>query len=130
MIQHRGIVVVDPYLIGRRVRELRLARTLSQQDLADRIGAQQTTVSAIERGENYPSIQIIQVLAEVLGTNVDYLLGNTDNSHPISELLKTVSFVDPDDERRTQLRDLIDKFRALPPEARNYAQELMERLFP
>ena len=41
---------VEPRRLGRRLQEARVARGLTQQDLADSLGLARTTITAIEKG--------------------------------------------------------------------------------
>ncbi len=61
---------MDARQFGRRLRELREAAGLSQKELADRMGVQQTAVSWWERGRREPSFGNAVKLAEALGVNV------------------------------------------------------------
>ena len=65
--------------IGRRLRELRLARGLLQQDLAT---AEISTsyVSLIEAGKRRPSPAILAALAERVGSSVEYLCTGRDQA--------------------------------------------------
>lgn len=49
---------------GQRVRELRLATGLSQEEFAERCGFARSYMSRIERGGANPSLDAIQVLAD------------------------------------------------------------------
>ncbi len=52
-------------LVGRKIRQLRKERKLTQNDLAQRVGIQQSDLSRIERGEYRVSLDILfRMLAE------------------------------------------------------------------
>ncbi|MGB6230176.1 MAG: helix-turn-helix transcriptional regulator [Litorimonas sp.] len=54
-----------------RVKELRKARGLSQQALADAVGATRQTVLTIEAGRYGPSLELAFRIAHVLGERID-----------------------------------------------------------
>lgn len=58
---------------GERVRELRLARRLSQEELAFKSGVHRTYLGGIERGERNPSLKNIAAIAEALGVSLSEL---------------------------------------------------------
>jgi transcriptional regulator with XRE-family HTH domain len=72
-------------LVGRNVRRIRLARSLTQEEFADRSGFSQQYLSDLERGRRNPTIVTIYELAQALG--VDH-----------------VALVEPDEEARTGSR--------------------------
>jgi transcriptional regulator with XRE-family HTH domain len=61
-------------ILGRRIRELRTALALSQEELADRAGLHRTYVGAVERGERNVSIDNILAIARALGVSGSELL--------------------------------------------------------
>ena len=63
---------------GRRIRELRLEREWSQEQLAERAGTHWTYVSGVERGRRNPSLNMLARLAEGLGVNLTELLDGLD----------------------------------------------------
>ncbi|MFC0081617.1 helix-turn-helix transcriptional regulator [Aciditerrimonas ferrireducens] len=54
-----------------RVREARLARGLSQADLAEALGVSRQTVISIERGRYLPSLPLAFRIARFFGSTVD-----------------------------------------------------------
>lgn len=59
---------------GKRVRELRIERNLTQQQLADISGLHKNYIGMIERGERNPSLINIEILAKSFEVNVWELL--------------------------------------------------------
>ena len=62
---------------GKRVRELRLTRGLSQEKLAHRAGMHRTYLGGIERGERNPSLKNIQAIAVALNVTLSELFSFT-----------------------------------------------------
>ena len=64
---------------GRRVRELRLARGLSQEELAFKVGIHRTYVGGVERGERNPSLKNIASIARALNITLRELFSFEDS---------------------------------------------------
>ena len=62
-------------LIGKRIKDLRTQRKLSQQELGDLLGVTKVSVCGYENGTRIPNLEKLIKLAEVLETTTDYLLG-------------------------------------------------------
>jgi transcriptional regulator with XRE-family HTH domain len=58
---------------GARLRDLRLSREMSQIELARRIGRHQTAIGPYERDEYAPPRDIVERLADALGTTPEFL---------------------------------------------------------
>ncbi len=56
------------------IKKLRVARGLTQAQLAERVGTARSTVAKWETGASMPRIAVLCRLAEVLGCSVDELL--------------------------------------------------------
>lgn len=54
-----------------RLKELRAAKGLNQQELGALVGASRQTISLIERGDYNPSITLALRIAKVFGTTVE-----------------------------------------------------------
>ncbi len=61
-------------LIGKRIRELRKARGLTQEQLAERSGLDYTTIGALERGVFNPSLKTAEKIASAMGMGVTELI--------------------------------------------------------
>jgi transcriptional regulator with XRE-family HTH domain len=59
---------------GKRVRELRTERNLTQQQLADISGLHKNYIGMVERGERNPSLLNIDVLSKSLKVSISELL--------------------------------------------------------
>ncbi|WP_313453316.1 helix-turn-helix transcriptional regulator [Brevundimonas sp.] len=60
--------------LGKRVRALRLAAGLSQEELAFRAGMKRSYVSDLERGTRNPTVRALGRLASALGVRASALL--------------------------------------------------------
>jgi transcriptional regulator with XRE-family HTH domain len=58
---------------GNRLRRMRKAKKLSQEELAHRAGCDVSTIGRIERGEKSPRLALLHSLAETFGTSVSDL---------------------------------------------------------
>ncbi len=65
--------------LGIKIRKLRHENKISQEELADRLGIAQTSVSNIESGKTAPDFLLMQKVCEVFNVGVDYFL-NTEDS--------------------------------------------------
>lgn len=58
-----------------RLKRLRKEKNLNQSALADALGVGRTTVTCWERGDNFPSVEVLDRLASFLNVSTDELLG-------------------------------------------------------
>lgn len=63
----------------KNLKDLRLSKKLSQQQLALRLDLSQQTIYKYENGITEPDIATLIKLADYFNTSVDYLIGNTNN---------------------------------------------------
>ncbi|WP_288333405.1 helix-turn-helix domain-containing protein [Cloacibacillus porcorum] len=77
-------------ILGKRIKENRLLKGFSGQELADLIGVSQTVIYQYEEGNRNPSTGTLSKIAKVLDTSIDYLMGFSDTASP-SELTETTS---------------------------------------
>jgi flavin reductase (DIM6/NTAB) family NADH-FMN oxidoreductase RutF/DNA-binding XRE family transcriptional regulator len=66
--------------VGRRLRELRRARALSQTELGRRVGVTASALSQIERGKTRPAMTTLASLAAELGSSIDDLMRDESKS--------------------------------------------------
>lgn len=99
--------------IGIRIKEFRVNRRLSQNDLGQLVGVSKQAISMYERGERLPDAETLITLANVLHVTVDTLLG--------------IKNPPPDEvERLTDgERTLLDLFRSASPYQREIILQLL-----
>lgn len=61
--------------LGRRIRELRIKKKITQQYIADKLGMGRSNFGHIENDRVKPSSEDLQIIADILETSTDYLLG-------------------------------------------------------
>lgn len=62
-------------MIGKRVKELRIEKGLSQQELGTAIGVTKVSICGYENGTRLPNLEKLVKLADALETTTDFLLG-------------------------------------------------------
>lgn len=87
--------------MGQRIKQARLDKNLTQQELAELVHAKQHSVSGWESGRHRPDITTIEYLCGVLGVSVDYLLGKTEKKtgrkdRDVGGVTKVISKAYPD----------------------------------
>ncbi len=87
---------------GARLRALRLAKGLSQGDLARLIGRHQTVIGPYERDEYEPSRETVERLAGLLDTSPEYLYFGRDprrSAIPLAGTLGAMGLLEPETDR-------------------------------
>jgi transcriptional regulator with XRE-family HTH domain len=79
---------------GRRLRDLRHKRGLSQEELANRAGLDRTYISSCEAGRRNVTLRTITRLAEALGVEPETLI--RDEAECVAESPGTYSETGPD----------------------------------
>lgn len=72
-----------------RLKQCRENLGITKQEAARRMLLSQPAYLRYESGDRTPSIHVMQVMADVLGTSVDYLTDKTDESMPNSYIVKS-----------------------------------------
>lgn len=67
-------------MIGRRLERLRIAKELSQSEVARALNLTQQAIDNYEKGAREPKGSILVRLAQFYGVTTDYLLGRTEES--------------------------------------------------
>jgi len=60
--------------IGQRIGDLRKAKGMTQQDIADMTGLQRNHISRIESGKYSVGFDTLQAIAEALGGTIDIIV--------------------------------------------------------
>ncbi len=70
---------------GKKLRECREAKKLSQNELAKLIEAHHSIIGKYERDEVKPSIVVVKKIANILDTTVGYLLGESQDKNLLKD---------------------------------------------
>ena len=73
-------------LLGKRVRELRKAKQLSQEALADRMEVHPKYLGSVERGEQNPTLEFLTKLGAALGVELAALFSYSWQQMTAAEL--------------------------------------------
>lgn len=78
--------------LGNKIRELRLKKNYTQEDLANILGTSIQSISRWENGATYPDISLLPLIASTFNVTVDYLLGADiiHNTKILEEIKKQV----------------------------------------
>ena len=98
----------DMNKIGKKIKNARTEKNMTQMDLADAMGISFQAVSNWERGNSMPDVAKLPDLCEILGLNLDELLGNEDT-------IKTVKKMIADEDASLSLEELVDVAPIVPP---------------
>lgn len=70
-----------PLSVGKTVEYLRLGRDMSQRDLAEAAGVDQSVISRLERGERAATLDTLCAISSGLGVPVVVLIGGSTKSY-------------------------------------------------
>ena len=108
------------------LKKLREQANLTQEELASKTGLSKSTISMYERGERFPSEQILELLADLFNVDMNMLLGKQS---------KSTYYLDPETARLAQeaandpdMRLLLDAKRDLSPEDMKVIIDMAKRL--
>lgn len=89
-------------MLNQQIRSLRIARNMSQVELAHRLGVSKQSVSNWENDNIQPSVEMLIKLAKIFSVSTDYLLGlDTNDLINVSGLPQNVV---------THIRQLVEDF--------------------
>ena len=77
--------------IGRRIERILEKRNISQRDLANRIGLDESIVSRIIKGERVPKSDVLANIATALHTTSDYLLGIENDEFDSNKVIRLIA---------------------------------------
>lgn len=105
-------------MYGKRIRELRKEKGLSQTELAELLGFKSgSAIGMIEREERELGIESLNKLAEIFSVTTDYILGKTVEKVP-GEL----------DQLEQEFKGFFERMQNISPDDRQIIFRMLERL--
>lgn len=77
--------------IGKRIEKVLEKNSISQRELANRIGVDESIVSRIISGDRKPKADILANIATALHTTSDYLLGIENEEFDSSKIIRLIA---------------------------------------
>jgi len=93
-------------ILSERVLKLRQKMGLTQEEFAQKIPGKMdySYIGKIERGQQYPSLKMMEKIAKAFSLPLGYFFQDTDRSEPLSILSKKVEELSQDKESHSLLR--------------------------
>ena len=88
--------------LGKRIKKIRESKNFTQEYLAELVGIEQATLSNIERGKSYPSVDTLQKIADSLGVE-PYLLYKIEENKSTQLIIEEISTAIKHDEALAKL---------------------------
>lgn len=83
MAQNSDEVHQTTISVGRKIRQLRERKNLSQQAMAEQSGLSRNTLSLIERGQSSPTVSTLKRLADALNVDINAFFDTLDKTNII-----------------------------------------------
>lgn len=80
-------------IIAENIKYLRKQNKMTQEDLGNKIGYSDKTISKWENGDTMPDVQTLYSLANIFGVTIDYFVHTGDKTNFIIQKSKTVNKV-------------------------------------
>ena len=90
-------MAINYSVIGSRIKQARLAKNMTQEDLADKIDISVAFLSRVERGNSHINLKRLNQLCGLLDVSEGYLLNGASSSYEnyldkeFTDLIKSVS---------------------------------------
>ena len=81
-------------LIGRRIKEFRFMKHISQAELAERIDMSVPYISHVETATKKANLTVLVRIADVLGITVDTLLNGNQKNDPVEYHFEFIYLID------------------------------------
>lgn len=88
----------DKFLIGKKIKEIRKKNNLTQENFCEQIGIEPSSLSNIENGKSFPSMQTVLRIMEKLGAtpadffDFEYLKDEKVLESEMFEIIRNLSY--------------------------------------
>ena len=86
-------MTITPKDIANKIKQLRKANKLTQEQLAEKLNMDQRNLVRLESGKGFPSITTLIKIAEALNTTPNFLLSVEDNISPKNQLKSDINTI-------------------------------------
>ena len=90
--------------LGAKVKKLRIAHGLTQEDVAKALDVTPGYISNVENGRNLMTLRMLSYYAELTGVSLDYLAGSVDKNYQNTaldnEIMQLVQMMDADSKEK------------------------------
>ena len=90
--------------LGAKVKKLRLAQGLTQEDVAKALDVTPGYISNVENGRNLMTLRMLAYYADLTGVSLDYLAGSVDKSYQKTaldnEIMQLISPMSSDEKEK------------------------------
>lgn len=98
------IKLVDYAALGKRIKQLRRAQHLTQEQLGERAGYSKSFIGCVENHSSIPSIETIVKISCALGVTPDYfLLGIKSDMERYQRIAEKLSLCAPEDQETIEI---------------------------
>ena len=95
--------------IGKVIKQLRIERNITQEELANELNVSIQTISRWENSVNCPDLSMVPLIALFFDVTTDYLLGVERRAKSMKKLLKTVETFEL--ETKKEAEDMANEFK-------------------
>lgn len=112
-------------------KQLRLAKGMTQEQLAEALGTTRSRLSMYELGQREPDFETLEVIADYFNVDIDYLMGRTNKTTIVPESY----YLDQDARELAEFlhenpkyKILFDSYRKVKPEDIDFIKQMIDRI--
>lgn len=94
---------IDYAILGKRIKEIRINKHITQEALAELVGCNPSHISNVENHFTTPSLNVLLSIANALNTSIDSLLleqYNNSSDSLLNEIIERVKELDTDSKQK------------------------------